>query len=62
MDYSEDEANGLPEKLAVKFKLAETKDEFKRVFEDAQSKIGNETSSMPAATPVVDRARPARVY
>ena len=59
MDYSEDEANGLPEKLAVKFKLAETKDEFKRVFEDSQSRIGNEPA---AAAPVVDRARPARVY
>jgi len=57
MDYSEDEANGLPEKLAVKFKLAETKDEFKRVFEDSQSRIGNEPA---AAAPVVDRARPAR--
>ena len=52
LDYSEDEANGLPEKLAVKFKLAETKDEFKKVFEDAQSKIGNEASGIPAATPV----------
>ena len=57
MDFSDDEANGQLENLAARFKLAETKDEFKKAFEDAQSRIGNQP-----ATPVVDRARPARVY
>ena len=56
LDYSEDEANGLPQKLAVKFKLAESKNEFKRVFEDAQSKIGNEAYGIPAATPVASQS------
>ena len=49
LDYSEDEVNGLPEKLAVKFKLAETKDEFKKVFEDSQRMIENGASNMKAA-------------
>ena len=52
LDYSEDEVNGLPEKLAVKFKLAETKDEFKKVFEDSQRMIENGASNMKAAASV----------
>ena len=56
MDFSEDEANGQLEHLAVRFKLAETKDDFKKAFEDAQKKIANK----PPAT-IVERARYARV-
>merc|ERR1719225_532432 len=41
IDFSEDEVNGMTEKLAVRFKLAETKDEFKKVFEEAQEKLKN---------------------
>jgi len=41
IDFSEDEVNGITEKLAVRFKLAETKDEFKKVFEEAQEKLKN---------------------
>ena len=39
IDFSEDEINGITEKLAVRFKLAETKDEFKKVFEESQEKL-----------------------
>jgi len=41
IDFSEDEINGITEKLAVRFKLAETKDEFKKVFEESQDKLKN---------------------
>ena len=58
MDFTEDEVNGQLEHLAVRFKLAETKDEFKKAFEDAQAKIANRPA--PAAT-IVERARYARV-
>ena len=46
IDFSEDEINGITEKLAVRFKLAETKDEFKKVFEESQEKLKN----MPPTT------------
>lgn len=50
MDFSEDEANGRFEKLAVKFKLAETKDEFKKIFEESQKKLKDkpQQEAMPA--------------
>merc|ERR1712051_388116 len=41
IDFSEDEVNGITEKLAVRFKLAETKDEFKKIFEECQEKLKN---------------------
>ena len=62
LDYSEDEVNGQTEKLAVRFKHAETKDEFKKAFEDAQKQIGGNQTAARGITPIVDRARPARVY
>ena len=39
------------EKLAARFKLAETKDEFKKAFEEAQLDLanGSESSAEPAA-------------
>ena len=49
IDFSEDEINGITEKLAVRFKLAETKDEFKKVFEESQDKLKN-----PPPTQVCD--------
>ena len=44
-DFSE-EGESRPEKLAVKFKLAETKEEFKKVFEEAQEDL----KTRPAAS------------
>ena len=38
MDFT-DGPSGKLEKLAVKFKLAETKDDFKKAFESAQAKL-----------------------
>lgn len=51
IDFSEDEINGITEKLAVRFKLAETKDEFKKVFEECQEKLRN---APPPAAQVSD--------
>lgn len=45
MDFAEDEANGQLEKLAVRFKLAETKDEFKKIFEECQEKLKNKPAT-----------------
>ncbi len=53
MDFSEDEHNGLLEKLAVRFKLAETKDEFKKIFEDSQIKL----KDGPKKGPIVEKAK-----
>ena len=38
MDFTDD-PKGKLEKLAVRFKLAETKDDFKKAFESAQAKL-----------------------
>ena len=53
MDFTDDPSGKL-EKLAVRFKLAETKDDFKKAFETAQSKL--KTSG-----PVVERAQLVQV-
>ena len=53
MDFTDDPSGKL-EKLAVRFKLAETKDDFKKAFEAAQSKL--KTSG-----PVVERAQLVQV-
>ena len=45
-----DDPSGQLEKLAVRFKLAETKDEFKKAFEMAQS-------NLKATDTVVERAQ-----
>ncbi len=70
MDYSE-EGEGHVEKLAVKFKMIETKDEFKKAFEAAQEDLKN--GGGPAQSPakagnttvasnvVVERARLEKV-
>ena len=50
MDYADEEPK--MENLAVKFKLVETKDEFKKIFEECQAKLG----STPTATPKKDEA------
>ena len=56
IDFSEDEVNGITEKLAVRFKLAETKDEFKKIFEECQEKLKNKPpqSALNATAKVSD--------
>lgn len=44
MDYSE-EGEAKVEKLAARFKLAETKDEFKKAFEEAQAALKNKPAT-----------------
>ena len=53
MDFTDD-SNGRLEKLAVKFKLAATKEEFKEAFETAQTKL-------KTADIIVERAKPIQV-
>ena len=65
MDFTDDPA-GQVEKLAVKFKLAETKDEFKKAFESAQAKLKSgpapqAADSSATASIIVERAKPAKV-
>jgi Ran GTPase-activating protein 1 len=48
MDYSDEGGEAKMEKLAAKFKLAETKEEFKNAFESAQVQLRNRP---PAASP-----------
>merc|ERR1711978_644887 len=60
-DYAEDEAK--MEHLAVRFKTAETKNEFKKIFEECQAKLrergsdGTPTKVDAAAPTVVTRAK-----
>lgn len=56
MDYCEGSEEGKMENLAVKFKLADTKDEFQKVFEAAQETL---RSGGGADGTSVHRARPA---
>ncbi len=53
MDYADEEPK--VEKLAVRFKLAETKDDFKKVFMDCQEKLRKKTGA-PAAGSAVETA------
>ena len=61
MDYAEDEAK--MEHLAVRFKTAATKNEFKKIFEECQAKLrergsdGTPTKADAAAPTVVTRAK-----
>ena len=44
-----EEGQLVDEKLAARFKLPETKDEFKKAFEDAQRDLENRSGAGPAA-------------
>jgi hypothetical protein len=59
MDCSEDPSGQL-EKLAVKFKLAETKEEFKKAFETAQANL-KAAPRTPSAIVPGEKVRPAKV-
>ena len=45
MDYADEEKGAQMEKLAVKFKLVETKEEFKKTFEEAQEALRSQAPS-----------------
>ena len=56
MDYAEEEAK--MEHLAVRFKTAETKNEFQKVFEDCQAKLRDKpTTKEDATATTVTRAK-----
>ena len=51
MDYAEEKLK--LEHLAVRFKLEETLQEFKKVFENCQADLRNRGDAAPAAPPVM---------